>query len=580
MNFFKSVFSDDPDPPNPEPESESETGSPNNPEQEHPDPKSPPTQPNPNPTGNTGAWMFGDLIKTLSTRSESVIETYRRDLQEFGLGLKKEIEVAQGSLETVGHVIDEFGNTVLQGTAQILAGDESDSSDAKDQSFSSQQSMNSKRYSRFDAQVRAIQGDASTYCEEPEDLDDYGKWQSGFDLEEKGEEIERLVEENGAVEGIYKSVVPNSVDHESFWCRYFYRVYKLRQAEDVRVNLVKRAISIEEDEELSWDVDDDEYDDNVNNVVLKVNPVKSTEVAAESSGKDGKVEDLKVGNEVGEKSSNNMGEGSCVVEEANVVSKKDDLAANSELVSKGSEQKVVQEESSSVGESQIVEKKGNDVELSGDKGSEKKMQVEGDSGKKDLPSKLEEKGAVEGKKNVAAGKGRVVEEANVVSKKDDLAPNSELVSKVSEQKVVKEESSSVGESQIVEKKGKDVELSGGKESEKKMQVERDSTKKDVPSKLEGKAVVEGKKNGVAESGKGNDVPAVSIKSSTPEEEDLGWDEIEDLSSIDDKEVGHGGGSGSPTNKAELRKRLSTAAAEEEEDLSWDIEDDDDVTAQA
>ncbi|KAM1001568.1 hypothetical protein TB2_007927 [Malus domestica] len=578
MNFFKSVFSDDPDPPNPE--SESETGSHNNPEQEHADPKSPRTQPSPNPTGNTGGWMFGDLIKTLSTRSESVIETYRRDLQEFGLGLKKEIEVAQGSLETVGHVIDEFGNTVLQGTAQILAGDESDSSDAKDQGFSSQQSLNSKRYSRFDAQVRAIQGDASTYCEEPEDLDDYGKWQSGFDLEEKGEEIERLLEENGAMEGIYKSVVPNSVDHESFWCRYFYRVYKLRQAEDARVNLVKRAISIEEDEDLSWDVDDDEYDDNVNNVVLKANSAKSTQVAAESSGKDGIVEDLKVGNEVGEKSSNNVGEGSCVVEEANVASKKDDLAANSELVSKGSEQKVVKEESSSVGESQIVEKKGNDVELSGDKGSEKKMQVEGDSEKKDLPSKLEEKGAVEGKKNVAAGKGSVVEEANVASKKDDLAANSELVSKVSEQKVVKEESSSVGESQIVEKKGNDVELSGGKESEKKMQVERDSAKKDVPSKLEEKAVVEGKKNGVAESGKGNDVPAVSIKSSTPEEEDLGWDEIEDLSSIDDKEVGHGGGSGSPANKAELRKRLSTAAAEEEEDLSWDIEDDDDVPAQA
>ncbi|KAM1475232.1 hypothetical protein ACFX2I_031158 [Malus domestica] len=461
MNFFKSVFSDDPDP-------------------SYPESESPTTQPNPNRTGNTGGWNFGDLIKTLATKSESVIETYRRDLQEFGSGLKKEIEVAQGSLETVGHVIDKFGNTVLKGTAEIiaqgkdaiLADDEADSSNAKDQSFSSQQGLNSKRYSRFDAQVRAIQGDPSTYCEEPEDLDDYEKWKSGFDLEEKGEEIGRLFKENGAMEGIYKRVVSNSVDHESFWCSYFYRVHKLRQAEEVRVNLVKRAISVEEDEELSWDVDDDEYDDNVSNVVSKENSGKSTEVAAEGSGKDGRVEDLRVGNEAGEKSSNNVGEGSSVSEETNVVSKKGDLAANSELVSKDSEQKIVMEESSPVGESQVVDqKKGSALELSGEKESKKKMQVEGDSGKKDLPLKSEEK-----------------------------------------------------------------------------------------------AAVEGKKNGVAESGKGNE---------TPEAEDLGWDEIEDLSSIDDKKVSHGGGSGSPTDKAELRKRLSTAAEEEEEDLSWDIEEEDD-----
>lgn len=38
--------------------------------------------------------------------------------------------------------------------------------------------------------------------------------------------------------------------------RYFYRVSKLKQAEDMRVELVKRAISREE-EDFSWDVDDD-----------------------------------------------------------------------------------------------------------------------------------------------------------------------------------------------------------------------------------------------------------------------------------------------------------------------------------
>ncbi|KAJ0079437.1 hypothetical protein Patl1_22583 [Pistacia atlantica] len=49
---------------------------------------------------------------------------------------------------------------------------------------------------------------------------------------------------------------------------------------------------------------------------------------------------------------------------------------------------------------------------------------------------------------------------------------------------------------------------------------------------------------------------------------LGWDEIEDLSNIDEKKVTH---VGSP-NKADLWKRLSVV--EEEEDLNWDIEDED------
>nr|GEW56248.1 hypothetical protein [Tanacetum cinerariifolium] len=55
-----------------------------------------------------------------------------------------------------------------------------------------------------------------------------------------------------------------------------------------------------------------------------------------------------------------------------------------------------------------------------------------------------------------------------------------------------------------------------------------------------------------------------------EEEDLEWDEIEDLGENDDKKVGES----DTKDKDELRKQLSTAV-DEDEDLSWDIKDDDD-----
>ena len=52
------------------------------------------------------------------------------------------------------------------------------------------------RYSRFDADVAAMQRDSSTYCDEPEDGDDYRAWLAGFDLAAHRPDVERLIAEN------------------------------------------------------------------------------------------------------------------------------------------------------------------------------------------------------------------------------------------------------------------------------------------------------------------------------------------------------------------------------------------------
>lgn len=461
MNFFASVFADDPDPPSPESESESEFESANTkhpPQQEQNPDAASSSNPGPSAGSGTGAWSFGGLIKTLTTKSESVLETYRRDLKEFGSGLKKELEVAQGSLGTVSTVIDEFGNTVLKSTAQIkdaiLAADhESDSSESNNynnQNNSGQQ----RRYNRFDTQLRAIQRNVNTYCEEVDDLDDYKKWKSGFVLGDVNEIMEKLLAENGAMDNIYKTVVPNNVDHETFWCRYFYRVFKLKQAEDLRASLVKRAISREE-EELSWDVDDDDDDENVSasNVVEKaLNSKEIEDMDGRSSGE--------------------------IASEEVPATLKNDLSKNKELADDESE-KILKEES-----------------LQGNEEGEK------------------------------------IAKYNM----DDEAPN--------------------GDSVMTEKVGTE-------KRNDKMNMENSSLK------LEEKVTSMGTAE-PGESSKDSDFSVVSSQPPVPDEEDLGWDEIEDLSSIEEKKVTQGG---SP-NRAELRKRLS--AAEEEEDLSWDIEDDDDL----
>ncbi|XP_038896504.1 BSD domain-containing protein 1 [Benincasa hispida] len=470
MNFFRSVFSDDPDP-----STTSET-EPRSPEksllkegEESSDPKRSPVD---DSSVDAGAWSFGGLIKTLSAKSESVIETYRRDLQEFGSGLKKEIEVAQGSLETVGHAFDEFGSSVLKGTAQIIAqgkdailaiDQESDSDSSSNQNLSNQRSSNSKPYSRFDAQVRSLQGDTATYCEEPEDVGDYEKWKSQFVLNDKSEEIENLIEENGTIDNVHKKVVPNVVDNETFWFRYFYKVHKLKQAENVRANLVKRAIAREEEEDLSWDVDDDDDEEeekeegyNEINVGSKGDAVKS-DVSNEVRGKAMKSEEVNV-----------------------------EHAADAAL-------------------------------------------------KDDLPEKEE-----------VGGK----ESAEVVKKEVD--PVKELNG-----------GSSVGDDEKREKSSSVEELDGNnKGSNQKVQLEGGSGMNNKDQGL--KLVAPEAKSDHGESSKDSDVSIVSTQPSMPEDEDLGWDEIEDLSIIEEKKpvVTQGG----IVNQEEMRKRLSTA--EDDEDLDW------------
>ncbi|KAK7285408.1 hypothetical protein RJT34_20178 [Clitoria ternatea] len=256
MDFFKSIFSDDPDP--------SESYSKNT-----------------NPTDSQDESSRGTSPTELQSTSSGSGD-------EFGTGLKKEIEVAQGSLENVGHVIDHFRNAIIKGMAQIMSHD----NDANEQ-HRTERNFNSKRYSRLDAQVHALQDDVRTFCDVPEDLEEYGQWKLEFSLDGKSEEMEGLLRENEAMESVFKRVVPNTIDCETFWVRYYYRVYRLNKAEDVRARLVKRMSW--EEEELSWDFEDDDVDEDNGHVGHgKVESLIKKEVGGEKIGKESSEEEAKL----------------------------------------------------------------------------------------------------------------------------------------------------------------------------------------------------------------------------------------------------------------------------------------------
>lgn len=489
MDFFKSVFSDDPDPALPKTtrgfDSDSHSGLDDDRQQKQEDEEADranSSNPNPNTSGGGGgSWSFDGLVKTLTTKSESVLEVYRRDLKEFGSGLKKETaafrEAANRAVKELPQSIDDLGTSVWKSTAEIIShgkGSQLDhESDSSESQNLSNQSFSSNRYSRFDAQLRSIQTDTSTYCEEPDDLEDYNRWKLGFVLEDKLVEIAEVLQENGPVEGIFAKIVPSTVDRDTFWFRYFYKVHKLKQAEDARVNLVKRAISMDDEEDLSWDVDDDNFeadDDNygANNDSAKV------------------------------KHSENGEEGN------------KDLPYNASEVESSKDWQLENEDSL-----QIISNNQETSHMS----------------QPDISRTLQEKHQNEEPQNRAP---------------EDSGEDG-CVAESGSEKAINDKMQDEGTSQS---KNQNLALS----SDEKMDMER-RDKREEPLRDGEYSVTFGQ-------------PSVL------EEEDLGWDEIEELGSIDDKKITV---SGSP-NKGELRRRLSAAA--EEEDLSWDIDDDDDEPVKA
>uniref|UniRef100_A0A6N2N1G4 BSD domain-containing protein n=1 Tax=Salix viminalis TaxID=40686 RepID=A0A6N2N1G4_SALVM len=443
MNFFKSVFADDTTPP----DSPKSLSPPDN-----------PTSEDPNPTTQNSTWSLGFFNS--ATKSESVMEIYKKDLEEFGSGLKKETAIIrdvasravhdlpssiEASAAVAQETIDGIGSTVWKSTAQIisqgkdsiLAADHDHdllNADGSRSNLSQQQSLDVK-YSRFDAQVQALQSDLDTYCSEPEDKDDYDKWKLGvFVIDEKKEEIERML--------------------------------KLKQAEEARALLVKRVISGDE-EDLSWDFDDDKEEGDVF-------------LSKGESSKDSNVEQGNVDEVINEK---------------------------------------------------VVEKEKVGVDRSEDKLEEKAVVVEGKGSTAELceeNDKLEEKAVV-----VVEGKGSTAE-------------------------LCKEKISWRRRLWWWWRRGRGMVANHARI----VRSWRRRRWRERGAMADRVRIV---------------MYSVVSTQSLPEE-DLEWDEIEDTGSNDESKgqaVGSRKSAAAGTSKVDLHKRLS-AAEEEEEDFSWDIEDEDDM----
>ena len=120
-----------------------------------------------------------------------------------------------------------------------------------------------KTYSRFESEVSSLQRDTNTYLDDPEEFaEEFGAFKSNFSLEKTKGDIDKLLT-NTFMADLHSRIVPDVVEEEEFWSRYFFKLLKLKQKEDQRTMLTQRAaISMQEEEEPWDDLVEETHDSN------------------------------------------------------------------------------------------------------------------------------------------------------------------------------------------------------------------------------------------------------------------------------------------------------------------------------
>merc|ERR1711953_1572257 len=146
---------------------------------------------------------------------------------------------------------------------------------------------------RLQAQLYALASDPATFLSDPDPDDqvEYEKWKC--DLDKRQGEISNLMVANANVRKNYSTLVPDKVNHNLFWNRYFFKVHLIELQENKRQQLKARAeASVNaNDEEINWD----DVADIASNAAIPENVqeklLKDYEKELRSSAKNKKVSD-------------------------------------------------------------------------------------------------------------------------------------------------------------------------------------------------------------------------------------------------------------------------------------------------
>ena len=139
-------------------------------------------------------------------------------------------------LEKVGEKIELLGQKMFVGAGKILNQVKETTRDAiketheaiKETRDAFAKDTKPKRVrDEFALRVHAIQRDSRTYCDEPKEKELYKCFRGEFTIGTRVREISTVLGSNNFMKELFARIVPTVVDEDTFWCRYFFKIYEL-----------------------------------------------------------------------------------------------------------------------------------------------------------------------------------------------------------------------------------------------------------------------------------------------------------------------------------------------------------------
>ena len=169
--------------------------------------------------------------------SEGLISRFRAEAAKRLKDIEKAEDAADEALVKFGANIRNF----LRDAVTIAPPTEEKDKDGNNKVLFESKDQDGKRVihtTRFDAQLHAIHSSLDSFTKEPISPE-YEKWKSDFDVEKKTDEISSDLEKYEELRRTMEKLVPEKVDYEQFWKRYYFLRMVIESEEQRRRELLK-----------------------------------------------------------------------------------------------------------------------------------------------------------------------------------------------------------------------------------------------------------------------------------------------------------------------------------------------------
>ncbi|MCJ1477832.1 hypothetical protein MMC13_006505 [Lambiella insularis] len=187
--------------------------------------------------------------------SESLIARFQKEAAKRLKDIEKAEDAADEALLKFGTNIRNF----LREAVTIAAPTDERDQDGNSKVLFESKDPDGKRVihtTRFDAQLHAIHSSPDSFTADPASPE-YEKWKrSGFNVEKKTGDIAADLDRYDSLRQAMEKLVPETVEYEQFWKRYYFLRMVVESEEQRRKDLLKGA-SLSSAEEVAWDEDSD-----------------------------------------------------------------------------------------------------------------------------------------------------------------------------------------------------------------------------------------------------------------------------------------------------------------------------------